>query len=176
RLVSHPASESVACEAVLTTTGRFVDVSEIRLEPGDRVELADDGRTLALRGRLANRTRASLDGERRIPDEDGLAFRTDPSDAPIVLQRLALEDGGAVALRAGAGRALEAVPFAFDVTRPDASVRDVAELLRDAPAMQTPAEAYLAVIRPPETHEALSEPLRDRLRALGYLDPEAEAE
>ncbi len=172
RVVSSPMSEALDCEVVLQTTGRFVDVEAVRLEPEDRVALDDDARMLALRSRLVNRTHGSIDGDRLVADEDGLVFRIEPPDAPIVVQRLGLDDGGRMALRTGSLRALQSVPMTFETARPDAAVRDMGELLRDAPAMRTDAEAYLAVVRPPATHDALSDPMRDRLEALGYLEPD----
>jgi len=168
-LVASPASGSVGYEAVLRTPGRFADVLSVRLEAEERIELADDGHTLRLHGRLENRIRSFAEGDRSIPDEDGLVFHVEPPDAPIEVRQLQLADGRTVPLRAGAGRVARPMPFAFDATRSEWRVRDVGELLRDADAMNSAAQAYLGVVRVPETLTAVPEPLRERLRALGYL-------
>lgn len=173
RIVNAPASEPVGCEAVLQTDGRFVHASPIRLEADDRLELADEGSTLTLRCRLENRIQTATTGERQVPDEDGLVARVDPPSAAITVERLRCANDETPPLRVGSSRELAKLPFSFDATLPDTSVRDMGELLREAGATNTEAEAYLGVIRSPESPESVSTELRERLRALGYLDHDA---
>jgi hypothetical protein len=178
RIVNDFPRPPVGCEARLHTTGRFVEVSGIRLEGGDRFELSADGRELRLECRLENRHQSTRTGPRLIPDEDGLVFLVSPPDAPVVVQQLRRVDGGALPLRAGAGRGLETVPFAFEATDATWAVRDVEELLVDAawaPRRASP-EAYVGVVRAPSRREDIPRELLDRLRALGYVNDATEVE
>jgi hypothetical protein len=178
RIVSDFPRRPVGCEARLHTTGRFVEVSGVRLEAGDRFELSADGRELRLDFRLENRHQSTRAGPRLIPDEDGLIFLVNPPDAPIVVQQLRRADGGAFPLRAGGLRGREAVPFTFEATDASWSVRDVEELLADAawaPRRASP-EAYVGVVRAPSRREEIPNELLDRLRALGYVNDMAEVE
>ena len=173
RIVQHAHGDPVGCEAVLTTTGRFVDVAGVRLEPADRFEVSSDGQTVRLRCRLESGTQTLLGSTRRVPDEDGLRIEVQPPEAAVTLQRLELDGGRALPLAAGARREPQAIPFAFDPTVAAWSVRDVDELAGDAGAATAAAtaRAYLGVIRSPVEPASLPKPLADRLRSLGYLPP-----
>lgn len=174
RVVHGPKDEPVGCEVSLRTTGRFTDVSAARLEADDRFELSGDAQRLTLNCRLENRLQVLRAKERLVPDEDGVRFLVIPSDARIVVERLRLDDGSQIPLRAGTGAELEATPFIFEATDPALSVRDVGESLRDAgTAPEGRARAFLAVIRPTAETAELPQELLDRLRALGYVEAPA---
>jgi arylsulfatase A-like enzyme len=172
RIVNDSAGDPVRCEAALHTTGRFVEVSDLRMESEDHFELSPDSRRLRLDFRLENRQQSTTAGPRLVPDEDGLIFVVRPPDAPVVVQRLQLLDGEALPLRAGPRRRLETIPFSFEATDAAWSVRDIDELLADSPsAEQHPgARAYLGVIEAPAALEDVPEELLERLRALGYMN------
>jgi arylsulfatase A-like enzyme len=171
RIVNDFARDPVGCEVRLHTTGRFIDVSGVRLEAGDSFELSDDGQGLRLDCRLENRHQSARAGPRLVPDEDGLVFLVSPPDAPIAVQILRLADGRVFPLRAGRHRGLEAVPFTFDATDAAWSIRDVGELLGDAGSVleDAVAGAYLGVIRAPTKRGDIPKELLDRMRSLGYI-------
>ena len=172
RLVKALDGDPVGCEALLETTGRFVDVSAVRLEDEDALELADEGRELRLRCRLENRIQPTMTlGPRLLPDEDGLRFRVEPPDAPIVVRHLGLEDGSSLPLRAGSRPAADAYPLTLVATAEEWSVRDIGEGMSAAGPVQDgeTARAYLGVIPAPESRASMSDELRERLEALGYV-------
>ncbi len=161
--VWHDAGdEPVACEARLRTTGRFIHVSPVRLEDDDRFQVSDDGRRLRLACRLENREQTLRAGSRRIPDEDGVAFRVTPPDAEVIVEQVRLVDGTALPLRVGSPGAAQAVPFAFRATEPAWSVPDADSLIGPK------SGAYVGVVRSPEEGGAVPAELLERLRALGY--------
>ena len=172
RIVNDSTGDPVGCRAVLQTTGRFVEVSDVRLEPEDHVELSDDGRRLRLDCWLEKRQQSTSAGPRLLPDEDGLIFRVRPPDAPVVVQELRLSGGEALPLRAGAQRGLETIPFTFEATDAAWSVRDIDELLADGALAEerAGAGAYLGVVQASATLEDLPQELLERLRALGYMN------
>ena len=55
RILNHAAGDAVGAEVQLQTTGRFTGVSGVRLEPGDRLEVSEQGQRLHLNLRLVNR-------------------------------------------------------------------------------------------------------------------------
>ena len=178
RIVNDLAPRPVGCEVVLRTEGRFVDVAPIRLEPDDRLELAAGDRTLRMRCQLENRPDPRSHSTGLLADEDGFVFRVAPPEAPVVVRELLLSDDRELPLEAGPRRAVQALPFSFVGTDPAWSVRDIGALLSEsgtyanAPAVT----ANLAVVAAPDERDDLSPELRDRLRALGYLEGEAEEE
>lgn len=156
------------CQAVLRTTGRFVEVSGADLEAGDRFEISQDGGTVHFHCRLENRL-TSAGGRHLATDEDGVVFAVSPQDAPIAVEHLGLSEDRPIPLMVGRHHRPEAVPFSFDATRADLAVRDAEELLRGAGGAQKP-RAYLAVVSPPREREDVPGEVQDRLRALGYLE------
>ena len=171
RILNDFASGSVECEARLRTTGRFVDVTGVRLEGDDHFELSGDGQRLRFACQLENRNQITRAGPRMVPDEDGLIFLVNPPDASISVERLRLAEGRDLPLRAGTNRRLEAPPFTFEATDPAWSIRDVGELLGDAGSAPEGATvgAYLGVIQTPAKRDKIPEELTDRLRCLGYI-------
>ncbi len=179
RIVNDSAGDAADCEVLLQTTGRFLEASGVRLEPRDRLELSNDGQRLKLKCRLENRLQITMTQPRLIPDEDGLVFRVTPPDARIVVQQLRLGNGRELRLRAGARRALKAVPFAFQSLDSAWLIRDVGELLADAGSASegNGLGAYLGVIREPvDRRDELPKELLDRLRSLGYLGGTADVD
>jgi len=172
RVVNDLAPHPVDCEVELGTGGRFEDVAAIRLEPEDRLELEDDGRTLRMACRLENRPDPRSGRRGRLADEDGFVFRVRPPEARTVVRALRLSDGRELPLEVGPERTRRAPGYAFGADDTALHVRDVGALLSgsgtyaDAPAVK----AHLAAVAPPARREGLSRELRDRLRALGYLD------
>lgn len=171
RIVNDVEANPAGCEVLLQTTGHFVEVSAVRLEPEDRFGLSEDGQRLKLDCRLENRLQTTRTQPRLVPDEDGLVFLVSPPEAPIVVQQLRLGNGRALPLRAGATRGLQTIPFAFEATDAAWSIHDVGELLSDAASATEGGSvaAYLGVIRAPVERKELPKELLDSLRALGYL-------
>lgn len=170
RIVNAPAGDPADCGALLETTGRFVEISAVRLEEGDGVDLANDGRELRLRCRLENRLQPANAGSRLLPDEDGLSFQVQPRDAEIVVRDVTVASNPMLPLRAGSQEEIGAFPFTFVATAAPWSVRDIGEgMSHPRPVEGKTARAYLGVIPSPDRRETLSTELRDRLRALGYV-------
>jgi hypothetical protein len=173
RIVSEAAGDAVGAEVQLRTTGRFTGVSGVRLEPGDRLEVSEQGQRLHLNLRLVNRhQQLSTGNPRLVPDEDGVVFQVSPPNARIVVERLRLDRDQELSLHAGVGRGETKVPFAFEATDSAWRIRDVGELLAGAgrAADDSSPKAYVGVIRAPaQRTEQLPRELLERLRSLGYL-------
>jgi arylsulfatase A-like enzyme len=178
RILNDHSRQSVGCEAVLSTTGRFIEVSGQLLEARDRLDLSQDGRTLRLHCRLQNQPHPTRGVPAVTADEDGLVFSVSPPHAPIVVEQLSLADGRSLELRVGLQRQVAELPFRLDGTDGKWGIRDVAELFRELgdPPEPAPMGAYLAVVSPPPEREEIPDEVQDRLRALGYLDEAREAE
>ena len=170
RIVNAAAGEPQQVEVMIETSGQFSDLVGIRLEPGDRFDLAKDRRQLRLSWRLENRYQELNRGKRQVPDEDGIRFQVAPADARIVIQQLEIGEAGTAWLRVGDGE--QAAPFAFHASDDAWRIRDVDDLLADAGATSgdDKARAFLGVIRAPAANAAKpSGELLERLRSLGYL-------
>lgn len=171
RILSGLVGPPVGCEAILATTGRFVEVSAPLLEAEDRFVLSDDSRTLRLDCQLKNRPHPTGGAPPFFADEDGLSFRVSPPHAPIIVRRLGLADDRPLPLRAGQHQGLEAVPFEFDATAGKWAVQDVEELLGEEGVRSKSGEAaaYIAVVAAPAEAPSIPEKTLDRIRTLGYL-------
>ena len=172
RILNEAGREPASGEAVLRTTGRFVDVSGSMLEDGDRFELHDEGRSLVLHFTLEDRRHPTGGVPPVVVDEDGLVFAVSPPDGSVVLEALRWRGGPELPLRVGPERRLASVPYTFSGAESGLVVRDVEQLLREfgRPPTRAPGGGYLAVVPAPEAHTEIPDGVRSRLQALGYLD------
>ena len=161
------------CRARLETAGRFVQLATRLLEAGDRVELADGGRSLLLDVALRNYPHPTGGVPHVIIDEDAVAVEVEPRDAAIELTALPDDDHGPCDVWLGPDHtALEGSRLRFDTGRADLALRDVSSLVRaEGPrGAAVPQGIYLAVVRPADARSEVPEEVRARLRELGYLE------
>jgi arylsulfatase A-like enzyme len=173
RLINAGDERRRTCEGRLRTEGRFVDLSTRMTEAGDRIRVATDGRGLDFLVVLQNRPHPTDDVSRWIVDEDRFAFRTEPADAEITVERLSLAADEPFPLRIGPQRRLlPALPFTFDPTAADWTTPDVVVPMDDdgTPLQPLPMGAYVGVV-PTAEQPRVPDAVQERLRALGYVGP-----
>jgi arylsulfatase A-like enzyme len=173
RLINAGDQRQRTCEGRLRTEGRFVDLSTRMVEAGDRIRVAADGHGLDFLVVLQNRPHPTGDIPRWIVDEDRFAFRTEPVDAKITVERLSLTGDEPFPLRFGPQRRLlSALPFTFDPTDAEWAMPDIAVLLHDdgRPLKPIPMGAYVGVV-PAAKQGRVPDAVQERLRALGYVGP-----
>lgn len=173
RLINAGDERQRTCEGRLRTEGRFVDLSTRMTEAGDRIRIAADGHRLDFLVVLQNRPHSTDDASRWIVDEDRFAFRTEPVDGKVTVERLSLTVGEPFPLRIGPQRRLQsALPFTFDPTDADWTTPDIGVLLHDGgrPLEPIPMGAYVGVV-PAAKRPDVPGAVQERLRALGYVGP-----
>jgi len=160
----------------LSTTGRFVDLRTTALEAGDQVDVENDGRNLIFRLGLRNDPHPFGGRPKWIVDADEIAFRIEPPDAAVVIERLAAGDDTVNLFLGAARRRAESLPRALRLSDPTLRVADVGFVFRQGGRrIHSPsAGAYIGVVgitvEPVDAVEPeVSLDLQERLRALGYV-------
>ena len=168
RIVSEPEADPQSCEMLLTTSGRFTDVTPVRLEQEDSIELSESAQKLRVTCSLVSRVQELLDGSRPVPDEDGISFRVDPEDATIVVEEITQPPG--MPLRIGYISTPTELPHTFQASDSALEIRDVREMISAADAANHPGPGvYIGVIQKPNAARNVSPETIERLRGLGYI-------
>jgi arylsulfatase A-like enzyme len=153
--------------------GRFVDVKWRQFEESDTGRVSDDGRALAFEITLHNHPHLIADEPLFVVDEDHVSFNVEPSDATVTLVSLATRDGAAPPVYGGIERTpLAALPLTFRLDSQQLWAPSINQLLRvgGKKPLDFPGGCYLAIVPPREfLATEMSEEMRARLRALGYV-------
>jgi arylsulfatase A-like enzyme len=175
-VVNEGGAEKRTVEGRLTTDGRFVDLHATALEAGDLVDVEDDGSDLTFRLGLRNDPHPFGGRPKWIVDVDEIAFRVEPPDAAVVVERLVAGDDTVELFLGAARRQAESMPRSFRVSDPTLLVPDVGFVFsQDGRRIHSPAAGvYIGVVgitgEPVDAVEPeVSPELQERLQALGYV-------
>lgn len=153
--------------------GRFVDVKWLQFEEGDTGRVSDDGQSLTFEITLHNHPHLIAKETLFVVDEDHISFNVEPSGATVTLVSLATRDGEAPPIYGGIERVpLSALPITFRLETQNLWAPTINRLLRvgGKKPLDFPGGCYLAIVPPREFLETdMSEEMRARLRALGYV-------
>jgi arylsulfatase A-like enzyme len=171
-LVNGSDRKERVMEVRIRTEGKFEGFRTSQFEDGDMATLSKDRQELNFKVVLRNHANPILRRPRIFVDDDRMTFRVDPPDATVVIESLT-EDGEPGAVFLGASKRKTAAPATFGQADGGLEVGSMGELFKFTRDFSIVADAgaYVGVIAEVESGDVeMDEKLRDRLKALGYVD------